>query len=182
MKKFVVLGAIAVVSLAGCKTETKESANRLDVSGGPNVRVSSSVKDLEEVIQQYHTALDAFVRGTPEPMKALFSRAGDVVLANPFGPAVQGWDKASAALDYASSRFKDGTAAEFDRMASYVAADLATIYEVEQGKLSVGGGPVTAWALRTTTTFRREDGTWKVVHRHADPIITASPEGPLRTR
>jgi ketosteroid isomerase-like protein len=182
VKKFVVLGAIAVFSLAGCKTETKESANRPGVSGGPNVKVNSSVKDLEEVIQQYHTALDAFVRGTPEPMKALFSRAGDVVLANPFGPAVQGWDKASAALDYASSRFKDGTAAEFDRMASYVAADLATIYEVEQGKLSVGGGPVTAWALRTTTTFRREDGTWKVVHRHADPIITASPEGPLRTR
>ena len=146
------------------------------------MKVSSSVKDLEEVIQQYHTALDAFVRGRPEPMKALFSRAGDVVLANPFGPAVQGWDKASAALDYASSRFKDGTAAEFDRMASYVAADLATIYEVEHGKVSVGGDPVTTWVVRTTTTFRREDGTWRVVLRHADPISTFSPEGPLRTR
>jgi ketosteroid isomerase-like protein len=150
----------------------------MDTSGVDRV----TGKDLEEVIQQYHTALDAFVRGRPESMKALFSRADDVVLANPFGPAVQGWDKASAALDYASSRFKDGNAAGFDRMASYVAADLATIYEVEQGKISVGGGPVTAWVLRTTTTFRREDGTWRVVHRHADPISTASPEGPLRTR
>jgi hypothetical protein len=72
------------------------------------MEVSSSVKDLEEVIQQYHTALDAVVRGRPEPMKALFSRADDVVLADPFGPAVQGWDDASAALDYASSRFSDG--------------------------------------------------------------------------
>jgi ketosteroid isomerase-like protein len=149
----------------------------MDTSGVDRV----TGKDLEEVIQQYHTALDAFVRGRPEPMKALFSRADDVVLANPFGPAVQGWDKASAALDYASSRFKDGNAAGFDRMATYVAADLATIYEVEQGKISVGGGPVTAWVLRTTTTFRREDGTWKVVHRHADPINTTSPEGPLRS-
>lgn len=145
------------------------------------MQTSSSMNDLEEIVQQYHTALDDLVRGKPEPMKALFSRADDVVLANPFGPAVQGWDKASAALDYASSRFKDGTAAGFERMASYVAADLATIYEVEQGKISVGGGPVTAWVLRTTTTFRREDGTWKVVHRHADPIVTANPEGPLRT-
>lgn len=146
------------------------------------MQLSSSVKDLEEIIQQYHTALDVFVRGRPEPMKALFSRADDVVLANPFGPAVQGWDDASAALDYASSRFSDGEASGFDRRASYLTADLATIYEVEQGKISVGGGPVTAWVLRTTTTFRREDGTWKVVHRHADPISTASPEGPLRTR
>lgn len=145
------------------------------------MQASSSVKDLDEVIDQYHAALDAFVRGQPEPMKALFSHGDDVVLANPFGPAVRGWDNASSAMDYASSQFKDGTAAGFDRLASYLAPDLATIYEVEQGKISVGGGPVTAWVLRTTTTFRREDGTWKVVHRHADPITTASPEGPLRT-
>ena len=146
------------------------------------MQVSSSVKGLDEVIQQYHEALDVFVRGRPEPMKALFSRADDVVLANPFGPAVRGWEPASASLDYASSRFSDGALLGFERLASYVADDLATIYEVEHGKVCVGGGPVTEWVLRTTTTFRREDGTWKVGHRHADPISTASPEGPLRTR
>ena len=146
------------------------------------MQVSSSVKDLDEVIQQYHKALDVFLRGRPDPMKALFSRADDVVLANPFGPAVRGWEPASAGLDYASSRFSDGELSGFERLASYVADDLATIYEVEHGKVSVGGGPVTDWVLRTTTTFRHEDGTWKVVHRHADPISTANPEGPLRTR
>jgi ketosteroid isomerase-like protein len=146
------------------------------------MQVSSSVKDLDEVIQQYHEALDVFMRGRPDPLKALFSRADDVVLANPFGPAVRGWEPASAGLDYASSRFSDGELLGFDRLASYVADDLATIFEVEHGKVSVGGGPVTEWVLRTTTTFRREDGTWKVAHRHADPISTASPEGPLRTR
>jgi ketosteroid isomerase-like protein len=146
------------------------------------MQVSSSVKKLDEVIQEYHTALESFLRGKPDPMKALFSRADDVVLANPFGPAVRGWEKASAGLDYASSRMRDGELLGFDRLASYVADDLATIYEVERGKVRVGGGPMTEWVLRTTTTFRREDGTWKVAHRHADPISTASPEGPLRTR
>lgn len=146
------------------------------------MQVSSSVRDLDEVIRQYHTALDVFLRGRPEPMKALFSHADDVVLANPFGPAVRGWETASARLDDASSRFSDGELSGFDRMASYVAADLATIYEVEHGMVSVSGGPVTEWVLRTTTTFRHEDGTWKVVHRHADPISTANPQGPLRTR
>jgi ketosteroid isomerase-like protein len=146
------------------------------------MQVSSSVRDLDEVIQRYHTALDAFLRGRAEPMKALFSHADDVVLANPFGPAVRGWETASARLDYASSQFSNGELSGFDRMASYVAADLATIYEVEHGMVSVGGGPVTEWVLRTTTTFRHEDGTWKVVHRHADPISTENPEGPLRTR
>ena len=146
------------------------------------MQVSSPVTDLDEVIQQYHEALDVFVRGRPDPMKALFSRTGDVVLANPFGPAVRGWEPASAALDYASSRFSDGELLGFDRLASYVADDLATIFEVEHGKVSLAGGPLTEWVLRTTTTFLREDGTWKVAHRHADPINTASTEGPLRMR
>jgi ketosteroid isomerase-like protein len=43
--------------------------------------------------------------------------------------------------------------------------------EVERFEAKVGGstdlGPV---ALRVTSAFRREDGEWKVVHRHADPI------------
>lgn len=144
------------------------------------MQVDALVKDLEQVVQQYHEALDVFVRGEPEPLKALFSRADDVVLANPFGPAVRGWDEASAALDYASSRFSDGELSGFDRRASYLTADLATIYEVEHGTVSLGGGPVTPWVLRTTTTFRLEDATWRVVHRHADPISTVSAEGPLR--
>jgi ketosteroid isomerase-like protein len=145
------------------------------------MQVSPSVNDLDEAIQQYHAALDVFVRGNPEPLKALFSRADDVVLANPFGPAVRGSKPVLAGLEYASSRFSDGELSGHDRLASYIGPDLATIYEVEHGKVSVGGGPVTGWVLRTTTTFRREDGTWKVVHRHADPINAANQEGPLRT-
>ena len=145
------------------------------------MQADASVKELEQVVKQYHAALDDFVRGTPHPMKALFSRSDDVVLANPFGPAVRGWDDASTALDYACARFSDGEASGFDRRASYVAGDLATIFEVEHGTVSVGGGPLSEWVLRTTTTFRREEGTWRVVHRHADPISTPNDEGPLRT-
>lgn len=142
---------------------------------------SSSGNDLDEVIQEYHAALNVFVRGNPEPMKTLFSDADDVILANPFGPAVRGWQTASARLQDASSQFSEGELSGHDRLASYVTPDLATIYEIEHGKVSVGGGPVTGWILRATTTFRREDGTWKVVHRHADPISTPHPQGPLQT-
>lgn len=142
---------------------------------------SSSANDLDEVIDRYHAALHVFVGGNPEPMKALFSHADDVVLANPFGPAVRGWQTVSARLHDASSQFSDGALSGHDRLATYATPDLATIYEVERGTVRVSGGPVSDWVLRTTSTFRREEGTWKVVHRHADPINTTDPQGPLRT-
>ena len=137
--------------------------------------------DLEQVIEQYNEAVDEFARGNPDPVKELFSRGDDATLANPFGPPVRGWEQVSDALDYASSRFREGEVASFESIARYVASDLASILEVEQWEAKVGGrDEVAPFVLRVTTTFRREDDVWKLVHRHADPISTADPEGPLR--
>jgi len=137
--------------------------------------------DLDEVIKHYHQALDEFSRGDAEPIKRVFSHRGDVVLANPFGPAVRGWGHASKALEYASSRFRDGAVTAFEEVARYASADLLVIHEREEWQAKVGGGDeVSRYGLRVTSTFRREDGAWKLVHRHADPITTADPQGPLR--
>ncbi len=117
--------------------------------------------ELEQALEHYHAAADEFAKGNPEPVKAVYSRRDDVTLANPFGPAVRGWNQVSEALDYASSRFRDG--------------------EGERWKAKVAGRKdVSPFELRVTSTFRREDDTWKLVHRHADPITTPDPDGPLR--
>lgn len=47
--------------------------------------------DFDNVLAQYHDALDAFARGDARHIKRLYSHRNDVILANPFGPAVQGW-------------------------------------------------------------------------------------------
>lgn len=137
--------------------------------------------DLNEMIERYHAALDEFSRGDPEPVKTIFSHRGDVTLANPFGPAVCGWQTASSALDYASSRFRGGSAKTFERVASFISADLATIHETERWSTKFAGSEeISTFDLRVTSTFRREDGEWRLVHRHADPIAAADPRGPLR--
>ena len=47
---------------------------------------------------------------------------------------------------------------------------------VERQEAKVGGAEdVAPFALRVTMIFRPEDGVWKVVHRHAEPIATAQP-------
>jgi len=138
--------------------------------------------ELSEFVELYHSAADEFSRGDPEPVKRVYSHRDDVTLANPFGPAVLGWKQVSDALDFASSRFRDGSVRSFETLARYATADLATILEVEQWQARVGGREeLAAFTLRVTSTFRREEGTWRLVHRHADPLVAPHPDGPLRT-
>ncbi len=137
--------------------------------------------DFSQVLEQYHVAADEFSRGRPEPIKKIFSHRDDVILANPFGPAVRGWRDVSGALDFASSHFREGKVTEIRTIGLYETANLVTLFEVERWSSHVGGRvDMSSWELRVTNTFRREDGTWKLVHRHADPIATAHSDGPLR--
>ncbi len=137
--------------------------------------------ELQEVLQQYHRATDEFSRGDPEPFKKFVSHRDDVILANPFGPAVRGWKQVSEALDFASSHFKDGKVTDIQTVGEYRTPELATVFEIERWKSKVSGrAEMASFVLRVTNTFRREDGTWKLVHRHADPIASPHPDGPLR--
>jgi ketosteroid isomerase-like protein len=137
--------------------------------------------DFLQVVEQYHAAADEFSRGDSLPVKMLFSHRDDVTLANPFGPPVRGWKQVSEALDFASSRFRDGKVSSFDTIARYETSELATILEIELWKARVSGrDDVDSFTLRVTSTFRREEGTWKLIHRHADPIATFDTDGPLR--
>jgi ketosteroid isomerase-like protein len=75
----------------------------------------------------------------------------------------------------------DGEVIAFERIATYETRELACILEVERWRSRVAGREdVAPFDLRVTSTFRREEEIWKLVHRHADPISTPDPDGPLR--
>ena len=137
--------------------------------------------DFEEFCAQFAPAWSEFARGNPEPAKALYSHRDDATLANPFGPAVRGWDQVSKSLEYASSRFSDGGFIGAERIAEYATADLVCLLDLEHWEARVGERQlVEPFDLRVTTTLRREEGGWKIAHRHADPITTFDPSGPMR--
>jgi ketosteroid isomerase-like protein len=136
----------------------------------------AAVDDADELIERYHLALGELVNGNPEPLKEVFSHRDDVSLANPFGPPVRGWAEFARAMEGSAANYRDGEIVGFENVANYVTSELVCVVEMERYRARVGGGedisPVT---LRVTSIFRPEDGTWKVVHRHADPKITPQP-------
>jgi ketosteroid isomerase-like protein len=132
--------------------------------------------DLSSFLAKYHDALDAFFRGDSGPVKPLFSHTDQVTLANPFGPVAIGWEKVEETMDRAAQNYRDGGVTGFETLATCVTSEMAYVVEVESFQAKLGGEEQAArGSLRVTSILRPQEGDWRVVHRHADPITTARP-------
>jgi ketosteroid isomerase-like protein len=132
------------------------------------------VEDLDQVIEQSHRALGEFVKGNPEPLKEIYSHREDVSLANPFFPPTRGWKQVADRMEGAATNYRDGEATGFEQVTKYATAELAYIVEVERYEAKLGGSAdLSPVALRVTSILRPEDGVWKIMHRHADPVTSA---------
>ncbi len=116
------------------------------------------------------TAADTAIHnGDAGPRMTLWSHNDPVTL---FG-ALQiktGWRDIAPIFEMLASRFSKCESFEYEVIAAGVSGDLAYIAGVEHTTAAVGDDLPEAYALRVTTVFRREDGEWKVIHRHADPV------------
>ena len=137
----------------------------------------AAVDDLDRVLEQWHPASDEFLKGNPEPVKKMWSHREDVTLANPYGPPVRGFDEVAKSIEHAASLRSDGEFLEWQIVAKYVSAELAYVVQIEQARAKIGAREeITPLAVRSTMIFRpEEDGEWKIVHRHSDPITTPQP-------
>jgi ketosteroid isomerase-like protein len=136
----------------------------------------AAVDDVDELIEQFHLAQGEVVKGNPEPVKKLFSHREEVTLANPLAPPAHGWEQVAETTERAASQFRDGELVSVEIIEKYVTPELAYVLAIERAKAKVGEREdIAPIALRATMIFRPEEGTWKVVHRHADPITTPRP-------
>jgi hypothetical protein len=133
----------------------------------PTRKASSS--DFAEFLDRVDNAQLEFQNGRPEAYKTLWSHQSDVTLGGGFGGSFErGWDKVAKRLDWASSQFKNGSN-EIRRLASSESADLGYLIQTEHLHFTSpsSNAPVERF-YRVTMLFRREDGQWRIIHRHAD--------------
>jgi ketosteroid isomerase-like protein len=123
---------------------------------------------MESMMPRLKAAETALHNGDASLRIAMWSRTEPVSL---FGAAFSGsgWADVRPTFDFLASRFSDCTSWRFDVIGAGVSGDLAYIVGVEHTTASVAGAPPTPYSLRVTTIFRREEGEWKIVHRHGDP-------------
>jgi len=110
----------------------------------------------------------AFVNGDAGQRMRVWSHNDPVTL---FGALFtkSGWSEVSQTFEFLASRFSQGQSYEYEVLAAGASGDLGYIVGPEHTTASIGGAEPESFTLRVTTIFRREDGEWKIVHRHADP-------------
>jgi ketosteroid isomerase-like protein len=130
---------------------------------------------LAEMLPRQRTAEHAIHNGDAEPRLALWSRQDPVTV---FGAKLSGstWPDLEQMFRHVASWFTDSTEYEFEVIAAGASGDLAYTVGYERNQVKVDGRPRT-YTLRVTHAYRREDGQWRIVHRHAD--VPPDEESPL---
>lgn len=113
-------------------------------------------------------ALGELVEGRPEPFKALWSHAEDVVIMGAFGGYERGWEQVSARLDWAAKGIAS-TGRSVQNVVTVVGNGLAYTVDLEHMTRHIDGQPRPR-TLRCTQAYRWENGQWKVMLRHADEL------------
>ncbi len=124
--------------------------------------------DWDDFVSRCQQALGDFVEGRPEPFKAMWSYADDVVIMGAFGGYERGWELVSARLDWAAKGIR-ATDRVAENIVTVVEDDLAYTVDLEHMTRHVGDQPQPG-TLRCAQAYRRENGEWKVVLRHADEL------------
>jgi ketosteroid isomerase-like protein len=136
-------------------------------------QTSSSDSSLRSFLPQFEAGINGFINGDPTIWKKNASHRDDVTIMGGWGGMAKGWTKVDPWYDWAAARFKEsGAKVRVEYISSEVSGNLAYTVAIERSEaLVVGQDKPVTMALRVTHVFRREDGAWKLVHRHADPLI-----------
>jgi ketosteroid isomerase-like protein len=136
------------------------------------------LSDKDEFVAWTQTRLrdaeTALHNGDPEPRLALWSSREPVSVLGAWLSAT-GQENVRSMFRELAGTFSDCTSHVYEIVAADVIGDLAFTAGYERTEASVNGER-RRYVLRVTQIYRREDGEWKVAHRHGDTAETHADE------
>jgi ketosteroid isomerase-like protein len=100
--------------------------------------------------------------------RALWSRNEPVSVLGAMRNAY-GLQEVDDAFTFLERTFSECTSYAFELQAYDVLGDMAYTAGLERTSAAMNGEP-SSYVLRVTQVYRREDGEWRVAHRHADSV------------
>jgi len=122
-----------------------------------------------QTMERHRQAATQARNGDPTSFIEQLSTRDPVTLFPASQPAQTGWADVSQAIRRVASVYSRSSVVEFEVVAADVSGDLAYVVGYERAASSIAGSAAETLTLRITQVYRRENGEWKLVHRHADP-------------
>jgi ketosteroid isomerase-like protein len=121
---------------------------------------------VDEFLPKHVEAERLIHAGNAQPRMDLWSR-NDPVTVLGAKDSGQGWAQLEPMFKAVAGWFSEPISYDYDLVAAGASGDLAYAVGYESNVVVVDGTQRT-YTLRSTHVFRREDGEWRTVHRHAD--------------
>lgn len=127
--------------------------------------------DFTTFLRERERVSTAFVNGDAAALEAISTHDSPATIFGPKGDVVQGANEVIEANGKAASAFDAGSSDGFEILHQHSSGDLGYRVGLQRSQVRVKGQdePV-PFELRVTEIFRREEGGWKLVHRHADRL------------
>lgn len=125
----------------------------------------------DDFMLQRRRVAAAFVNGDPTPLREISTAADPATFFGPAGGVEEGAAHVLEINEAGSRQFQRGGITELEILHSGSDGDLGYWTGWQRSSVRVNGKaePVSI-RLRVTEVLRREGSTWKLVHRHADPL------------
>jgi ketosteroid isomerase-like protein len=119
---------------------------------------------------EFEAGTSAMINGSDSLWDESASHAEDVTFFGPSGGIDRGWGEVGPMYRMGASRLTpSGAKVSVEYLAIGVSGDLAYTVAIERSTFRMAGqANTTEGYTRATDVFRREDGHWKLVHRHMD--------------
>ena len=126
----------------------------------------SATDEVREASEIFYAGLNRMINGANNALADAWSHNSSVTAMHPIGGMEIGWDKVNDSFNQVGKMASEGKV-EFKNQLINVFGDTAYEIGIEKVQAKLAGEEIKS-EVRVTNIYRKDGGTWKMIHHHSD--------------